>query len=324
MKKTYIVSGIIGLAVVVGLAVFLQKKKSNLSHDHTPEITETAPSELSSVGKPESGAISAAKSESLAAKAPISAEDPKMKKIDAFLVHSRVLDEFKAMDELLEAQLEQIQDASQLSSAENEELDVLRKIVSSEKLLGDYKKLMHEKFNEQELDQLSQIYQDPLIAKVKEAQVYNQTQEGQKELIDYWKTFKKDSMPKSRQEALRAYDLAMGSSESTVKMIKSFADMSAKGANANDPNMKKEQESFEKGMRNTVEEANMIQHSKMFADQTDEQISATTKLVANPVVQKENGVKNEVLTEAIKEVSTHLVEQSEKDHAQKKTDASTK
>ncbi len=316
MKKSYIVGGILGLAVVVGLGVFMKKKSSepNLSEDSAIVDADSAHGTTpSSSPKTEDSVSGSQQSKAASTVAPVaSSDDPKMKKIDNFLVHSQILNEFKAMDELLESQLEQIQDAAQLSASDQEELEQLKKIVSSERLLANYKNAMHQNMSEDELNQLNETYQDPAVAQVKDAQVYNQTPAGQKELMEYFKTFKMDSLSADRVAALEAADGALGTQKQTMKMLESMASM---GPNGNS----KDSKAMFATMEKTIKQASVMQLSKTFKDKSVEDIKAYTQKVSNPAFQKEVNIKGDTMIGAVKEVSTH-VQESQKRHQESKGD----
>lgn len=304
MKKSRIIVIVVGVLLLAGLSYFLWSKKKG-----TSELPADAEPTAESHEEKASDDLQAERPEKLDSKAPSQApatsDDPKMKKIETFINQSRVLDEFKAMDELLEAQLGQIQDAAHLSAKEQEDLENLRKIISSEALLAKYKELIYERFDEKELDHLNEIYQNPLVAKMKDSQVYNQTPEGQKELMEYWKSFKLESLPKERLALLKEMDKGSGGTDNTMKMMRKFGEMN--GGDKNDPKVKKETEKFLETLRPQIEQSFITQLSKIHANNSEADLQNLNKMIKDPVYQKEIGVKAELSNNAMNKVAETMV-----------------
>lgn len=319
MKKSHII-GIIGVVAVVAatsLIIFWPKKTTTPGTDQLEEGASPAStdqtdgeksSDASSVNqdaKPTSGASDHADS-----------NDPKMKKIDTFLERSRVLDEFKAMDELLEAQLEQIQDMSNLSAEDREELEKIRDRISAKNLTADYKKSLQENMTEAELDRLNEIHQDAELSRYKQAQVDNQSPEGQKALMEDFKNFKEDSIPKERLDELKQMDKNNRSTDNTLDMISSMGDMMNPGA-SKDPKKKKENDEMMKGFRSAVERANLAVNYHNTMNSSDSDLKNLNQLMSDGSYKKAGDLKQDILKGRVQEMSQTLSSRTEKARKEK-------
>jgi hypothetical protein len=318
MKKSYIIAGVVGTVAIVGISLIVFLPKNTSSDKQTTEdqavnaAEEGAPADVQT-------SLPTNNTEAPLDTKTLPSDDPKMKKIEAFLVRSQVSAEFKAMDELLEAQFEQIQDSAHLSPEEMKELENIKKIISSETLEKEYKKGLYEKMTEGELDELNTIYDNPLISDYKKAQLHNQTTEGQKELIEASKNFKAENIPADRMAEIKKIDKYNGNTENTMKMVQNMNEAMGHGAK-NDPKKQKENEAFMKSFQSSVEQANHLVIHNITMNHSIGELSSQTQLMAKPVYGKEVGIKNEVLSHATQEM-TKMVSETEHRRREEKKNA---
>ncbi|MBI2601794.1 MAG: hypothetical protein HYW48_01955 [Deltaproteobacteria bacterium] len=296
MKKMYLVGLAVGL-VAVTLLIVMWPRSSVLEDSQESAVVEPAyqmDEPMGSSGnmdtEPDLSAPKIIDSSALA-KATSTVSASKKEKLEKVVHASRIFDEFKAMDELLDIQFDQLLSAQDLSVAEQEEIEKLRNAVSGEKMMENYKQLMNEKFSEEELAQLREIYDKPIVSEAADREVYFQSQEGQKELIEHWKTFKPESVSPDRRKAIENYSKATGNIENTVKMIEKMTGfMSPEGSNAPAPDAAALAQT-----RKMIEESTFIKEAKTMENMTVEQISQLTKERSNPVMMKQQEVKQEVI-----------------------------
>lgn len=327
MKRSHIVG--ISVAMILALAIIFWPKTHKgtenpvASDSEHSETTASKPSNTSeehaattgnSSGQEHSAGTASSTQHTTDTKSQ-GPKDPKHEKIDFFVEKSRIIDEFKAMDDLLEAQLGQIADASQLSPEEQAELDQLKEMVSSERLLAEYKKELSEKLSESEIERLNEIYKDHNMEKLKEAEVFHQTPEGQKELMESWKNFDRKNVAADRLAAAEEMDRASHRSDNTLKMIGRVADMAAK-AGGTDAASAKDSEAFRKQLEKPVRDAVLIQNLQNTKNMSVADMVSISKKQADAAMQKEGEVRNSVMERTLDNVAA-ITEKNQKEHAKK-------
>ncbi len=310
-NRSYIIGGIIALVVVIATCLIIfwpkaptQPSSSQMEEDSGALVPESSEGDASPTQEG---------TQPLKSTTPTQGTDLKLKKIEAVFAHARVTDEFKAMDELLEAQLDHIQ-STNLSKEEQEELEKLKKIVNSEALEAKLKQLVSERFDEQELESLNEIYQNPLVSKMKEDQVRNQTPEGQKEMMEYYKQYDESKIPAERMDLIKNYNKVSGNSARTLETIGKMGSLT--GNEMEDPKKKAE---ILKTMGPAIEKANNIQQTQLFQNLSTDEIKNLTAFAGNPVFQKFEKAKQDVNNGTIEELTKTVKEgmerkQKENDH----------
>lgn len=318
MKKPRIILLSVSGLLIAGLAIFFWSKKSREGKIEEPASSEEP--KAGEVGSSEDHPVESVKGgeDNAPASSVAKTDDPKMKQIESVLHHSRVLEEFKAMDDLLNAQFEQIQDSARLSPEDQKELEGLKKLISSEALVAEYKDKLYKEFSEEELKHLDEIYQDPLIAQYKEAQIKNQTPEGQKEILENWKKFNEKDIPADRLEQIRLTDKNTGATKNAVSMMKDMNSAMTPENMRNDPKAQKAQESMLKSIETSLTKANAAVIDSNTKHMSVDEMKAQNGLMGSPVYQKEIGVKQSVLSGAMHKVAAKTNEATHRKVEEKK------
>ncbi len=323
MKRSYIIG--ISVAMLLALAIIFWPKQAKNSENPVSldsELAETSSTKSGTTTDPTTNpagehATNLSNSQQASETKQETAKNPKQEKIDFFVEKSRIIDEFKAMDDLLEAQLGQIADASQLSPEEQAELDQLKEMVSSERLLAEYKKELSEKLSEKEVERLNEIYKDHNMEKLKESEVFHQTPEGQKELMESWKNFDRKNVAADRLAAAEEMDRSSHRSDNTMRMIGRVADMAAK-AGGGDPNATaKDSEAFRKQLEKPVRDAVLIQNLQNTKNMSVADMMNISQKQQDSAMQKEGEVRTSVMERTLDNVAA-VAEKNQKDHKKDK------
>lgn len=300
MKKSHIVALLIGLLAIVAIvfAMLTSPKGEEQDLADREEIEEQEDREEAKNAKYRVEIKNEGKGKLLQVRpredSESSVEARKLKKIESFMNKSRLRDELKAMDDLLAAQLDNIMSSANLSAEEQEELEKMRNMVSSEALEKNYKELMQERFNEEQLDRLNEIHGTEEMKTFNDAKVYNQSPEGQQELMSHFKQFDTNNLPAERVNALRDMDKASGTTENTLKMMSKVSQMTM-GDKKDSPEAAKAQEQMEKMMRPMIEKSSMAVLDKNFQNSSFESMKKVSSMMEDPAYQLETQIRQDVV-----------------------------
>lgn len=291
MKRVYFILGIAGV-FATGTLVYVLNKKPSLPGVEFPTESLSA-SGSDNINVPVDSRWPSNSLNPLAKDT--GPQTPKEEKINTFLAHSRLADEFHFLDEQMLAQETQLQGDSPSDRAALEEI---RTKLSSEALMDGYKTALEENFSEVELERLNEIYSNPMIERLKAEEAYNRTPEGLKELAAHAESFNPKSVAPEKLSAIQEYIKASGSAENMDKVFASVETMMDDGSPKKN---NKEMMRFQNEMRENVRQALVAVGAKMFDGQSPDQIRNTASLLGDPVAQRENALKTEFMVKAMKD-----------------------
>lgn len=303
MKKSYIIAGVVILACALGLIVYLNMKgpskgavgsDTNLSTQEEDHGSDTHSEDghgqthktngLDSMGKP---------------------ADPKNQALENVVVNSRIAEEFRLLDEQMEAQYELIK-----KNASPEEIAIferLSKQLKGDDLLNRFRDVLKEEFSEAELVQLNDIYKNPTYEKFKELESANRTPEGMKAIADFSKNFKMENLPAEKQAALKEYVRSSGAVDNMMKMMDSVEHLFAGDmGNSNQAEMK----GYKDMLRKTFENATLAAAAYNFDKSDVGFVKEVTALVGNELHQREEAAKIGFFGKTVGEVVKPEIEQA--------------
>merc|ERR1711976_262756 len=118
--------------------------------------------------------------------------------------------------------------ALNISEKHKEAFLKIKELSNSNKLLEDLKKEMIENMTPEELTQLKEHYEDPLIVREMDRSSFYQTPEGQKNLMQAMQKFQdpesgdESFISKEKWEAIKKNGEASGESKRMIKTMKKF------------------------------------------------------------------------------------------------------
>jgi hypothetical protein len=293
MKKSHVIAGIVVLGAALSLVVYINMKSPSKSGNAQQIADGDEPA--GDVPTRSSGSYGffgnqAGTDSDVAANG---SADPKTVKLETFVANARIAEEFKFLDEQMELQFERLK-----NSAGPEELatfEELRNQLKGEDLLAKYKEVLREKFTEAQLDSLNEIYKDPEFVRYKEADANNRTEQGQKEMADFIKNNKRESIPAERYAAADELVTASGAPEQMMKMLDGVGGLFSGGAGKNDQDSKVYKEMLMK----SITESLVMTHLKNYDGQPVESIRNMKKTVANPILQEAEALKIGFITQEL-------------------------
>ncbi len=291
MKKSHIVGGIVVLGAALAFVVYINKSPNKSSSAQIAAANDgSAPAEVDSRWEL-SGNSGSLDSSGAAIPTPAGGQDSKSAKIDNFISRSRVAEEFRFLDEQMEIQFEHMR-----AGATPEEIatfEELRSKLKGEDLLAKYKDALKESFSDAELDHLNEIEQNPAYMRYKDAEAYNRSPQGMKDLAEYSRTFKAENLPAERRAALQELVDASGAAEQMKGMLKGVEGLlgAPQGKASN-----KEVAQYEKVLQESINNALVLTYAKNFDGQPDAEINGLAQTMADKTRQKASDIKIGLLT----------------------------
>ncbi len=141
---------------------------------------------------------------------------------------------FKSMAPMLKEQLEMMISDQLVSEKDRDEyLDKFRKNLSAEAMLGEYNRELAENFTPEELNQLSETYENPHVKQF--SQLNNdlsdpeKLREMQDEISEFMKDPEVDNIPSERRAQIAKVDKAFNVSNQAVDLTTSLFNLSGEG-----------------------------------------------------------------------------------------------
>lgn len=302
MKKSYILAGVVILAIALGLIVYLNMKgpsKGATGSDTTVSTQEdghgsdTHGHEVGHDKDHAQGGLGEI----------VKPGDPKNQALENVVVNSRIAEEFRFLDEQMEAQYERLKQ----SGASPEELAIFERLhaqLKGDDLLNQFRNVLKDKFSEAQLVQISEAYQDPAVVKYKETEAATRTPEGGKDFLEFSKTFKFENLPAERQTALKEFVKASGSVENMTKMMDNVGVIFG-GGTGNAPDAK-----MNDMFRKTLETTMIVAAARNLKDSDVSQINHLAQVMGNPLVRASEEAKTEFVGETLVKVVKPEVEQA--------------
>lgn len=311
MKKSRIIAGVTVFAAALAFVVYINTKPSSPKDAGAQQIADAdvATDDAKSDNYKSHGFFGDSGSMPAPATAPGAqgSNDPKSVKLDTFVQNARIAEEFKFLDEQMDMQYERLK-----KMAGPEELatfEELRNQLKGDELMAEYKEILREQFSEAELDQVNEIYQSPEFQRYKAADAEKRTQEGMKKQAEFARTFKPDSVPEDRREALQELVKASGAAEQMKEMLNGVGSMLGGGASK----MKgSETKAYQDMIEKSINEAMFMTQAMTFEGKPVEAIRDMTKVVGNPVLQRLEAAKVTYITQKLVKVVEPKIQEAMK------------
>jgi hypothetical protein len=218
---------------------------------------------------------------------PVPAEKAEMSK--KLVKVSGIEKKFLSMAPMLKEQLEMMISDQQMSAKERDEfLEKFRKNISGEKLLADYQQKLAENFNEQQLGELTNMYEDPQVKKFN--QLNNDLSDPEKlrdmqeEITEFMKDADVGGIPPERQKQFARVDKAFNVTDQAVDLTLNMFSLSGEGdAQANKEIKTAIQREIQKGFMFTLR------------DYPDADLNDFANRVDNPLFQQSNKLVHETI-----------------------------
>jgi cytochrome c553 len=285
MKKIYIIGGVVALAGAIALVVFINRKPSATSgsNPETPGQVSDSSGSQPSLGQP-------------GPQPPKTPLTPEMqvernRKVNAFLAAAEVERNFQNAADLLKSLV------NDLSPSEQKIMKGMLDKLSGKELVEEYRKSLAENFNDQELQELAEIYRDRDVAKYHVDAQQAMTPEGQKELMKNLETFDVSKIPSDRREVLESL------ADSQMKAISG-----AELENGLSEDEKRDLAAFHSIMRTGL----MAQMEQVLKGRSVPDMRALSSKLSNPIYIKELQMRTKVTSDQMKAIEDK-VEAQQKD-----------
>lgn len=233
----------------------------------------------------------------------------KVKLIGDVVKTSGVADEFLALDEMIDAQVAQLQGLEGVSEEDKAKFEAtLRSIFNGNEMLSDLMEEYKKNMTVEELKELAEIHKDPLLIKEAEANQRLRSEDGQREFMEFMNKQRTEPMTEENKTFAKEMDKATGMSENATKtffkmmdtMQASMPKPPGKGPTAEQQAMMdKNQESFRKHMGETIGAGTQAHLVFTHAQNSKEEKAQLLKQHSSGSMQKERDIKNGVINRAL-------------------------
>jgi len=306
MKKSYILAGVLVLACALGLIVYLNMKgPSKASTSDTTVATQENGDDSDSHSNHAHGEDS---HKPTGLGEIVKSGDPKNQALESVVVNSRIAEEFRFLDEQMEAQYDRLKQ----SGAGPEELAIFERLhaqLKGEDLLNQFRNVLKDKFSEGELAELNDIYKDPAYAKYKAMEEANRTPEGMKAISEFSRTFKPESLAPEMRAEINNWVESSGAVDNMMGMLKNVETIFPAGMG--NPN-KQDTKAYEDLLRKSLHSTMVAAAAYNFKNSNINEIKELSHLVGNPLHRAADLAKTEFVGETLVKVVKPEVEQQAK------------
>lgn len=232
------------------------------------------------------------------------AREEKLQLLEQFVEGSGVQEDFSKLDKMIDFQIDAISKAQLPEEEKNIYIESIKKIFDPSTMYDVYLSNLNNQFSSQELQDLVEVYSNPLVEKsVKEMQNIN-SDEGQKDFVAFLKDIKDHPLSEKRHEQLVALNEITKISENAFSVMSETMTIMWDAIEANRATVPteaqknraaEEKKNYLEFMKVNTEQLTLMSMAKAHDGMSDQELDEITKLRGRPVAVKENKVRNDVM-----------------------------
>ena len=217
--------------------------------------------------------------------------------VDRYVEMTGVGQEFYDLDAMLDAQIEQIVASTELSEDEKEQITkIFTEHIKGDDLLNAYKASLAQEFSEEELKDLSDLNNDPVMKKIREDNPIGDPKIGE-QVSEFFKELEKNPVSPERSEIIKEIAKATKGADFIVDISQSMMENLGKHlGEKGDAPTPEELQQFREQLKKEAEAS--VQSGILFQTRflNDEELEAYRKSQTHPLAQRDQKIRKGVAT----------------------------